>query len=89
MTLYKTLEQYPELRMEFDYSFMLIFDYARLNYNNALEMLNKLIDEDNIIFDKDLILYTHKQVVNGLLQQYKTGKYRIEPVVVNNPKQEK
>ncbi|MCK9368941.1 Fic family protein [Candidatus Dojkabacteria bacterium] len=57
-----------------------------LNYNKELEVLNKQIDAGNILFGNELILSIHKQVTEGLLQEYQIGKYRKEPVFVNNPK---
>lgn len=57
-----------------------------INYNKALESLNNALQKKDIDFNKDLILKIHKDITLGLLQKYQTGKYRIEPVVVNNPK---
>lgn len=56
-----------------------------LNYNQALENLNKKLSDKNFSFTLDLILDTQKQVVDGLLPQIDTGKLRNKPVVVNDP----
>ena len=56
-----------------------------LNYNEALEFLNKGIKEKNITLNNLLILKTHKLVTQNLLDSSKSGKYRYNIVVVNNP----
>lgn len=56
-----------------------------LNYNEALEFLNKGIKEKNITLNNRLILKTHKLVTQNLLDSSKSGKYRYNIVVVNNP----
>jgi len=57
-----------------------------LNYNKALEKLNRKIKKGKVRFDKRLILNIHKEVVESLLPESQTGKFRQEPVAVNNPK---
>lgn len=69
-----------------------------LNYNNALLYLNNALITRNIVntnpqnigsttsFNEKLILRIHKFVTDKLLPKYQTGKFRTEPVVVNNPK---
>lgn len=52
------------------------------NYNCALKLLEKAPD----VFDHQLVLKVHALVTDKLLRPYQTGKYRVEPVVVNNPK---
>ena len=47
-----------------------------LNYNEALEFLNKGIKEKNITLNNLLILKTHKLVTQNLLDSSKSGKYR-------------
>lgn len=57
-----------------------------LNYNSALEHLNLLVEKKNILISLDLILETHKKVVDGLLPKFEVGFIRKKPVVVNDPK---
>jgi len=56
-----------------------------VNYNEALEYLNKGIKDKNLTLDSKLILKTHKLVTQNLLDSSKCGKYRYNIVVVNNP----
>ncbi|OGI10611.1 MAG: hypothetical protein A3I68_06895 [Candidatus Melainabacteria bacterium RIFCSPLOWO2_02_FULL_35_15] len=57
-----------------------------LNYNKALEELNKFTKSSKNHLDIALILKIHKVVTNKLLTPYNNGKLRREPVFVNNPK---
>lgn len=57
-----------------------------INYNKALEELNKKLQKTPALFNLDLILSVHKQVVDKLVPSYQHGKLRGEPVFVNNPK---
>jgi Fic family protein len=57
-----------------------------INYNKALEELNKNLQKGSASLSLDLILSIQKQVVYKLVPQYQLGKLRVEPVFVNNPK---
>ena len=57
-----------------------------INYNKALEKLNKKMHQDDILLNLDLILSIHKQVLDKLTAEYQSGRLRLEPVFVNNPK---
>lgn len=57
-----------------------------LNYNKALTELNALIKNEKIIFDLSLILRIQKTITTDLIEKYRSGKLRQEPVFVNNPK---
>lgn len=57
-----------------------------INYNNALETLNDLLEKEDLEISLKLILDIHKQVVKGLLPSSDSGKLRQRPVVVNDPK---
>lgn len=57
-----------------------------INYNKALEDLNKNLQRGSESFNLDLILSIHKQVVFKLMPKYQSGKLREEPVFVNDPK---
>lgn len=57
-----------------------------LNYNAALQELNGLIRHDRIQFNRRLILKVHAQVMAGLIEAFRCGKLRREPVFVNDPK---
>ena len=56
-----------------------------INYNNALEFLNKGIKDRKIIFNNDLILKTHKLVTKNILFGNDCEKYRNTSVIINNP----
>jgi len=58
----------------------------QINYNKALEELNKNLKTYSVNFHLDLILSIHKKLVNKLVPKYQLGKLRVEPVFVNNPK---
>lgn len=57
-----------------------------LNYNKALVELNQLIKTDKVVFDTGLILKIQKTITAGLIEDYRWGQLRQEPVFVNNPK---
>lgn len=57
-----------------------------LNYNDALEYLNKKLQEGKVAPSLELILEIHKMVVNDLMERKEdVGALRKRPVVVNNP----
>ncbi len=56
-----------------------------LNYNNALEYLNSLLNQSGFKFDLNLILDIQKKVTADLIHEFRSGKIRQEPVFVNNP----
>ncbi|MEI7425894.1 MAG: Fic family protein [Candidatus Moraniibacteriota bacterium] len=57
-----------------------------LNYNIALIDLNGLIKNKELIFDLALILKIQGTITDGLIEEYRCGQLRQEPVFVNNPK---
>ena len=57
-----------------------------LNYNQALQDLNKKLKEGKVKLSLDLILKIQKQVTEGLLPKFESGKLRGKGVVVNNPR---
>jgi len=57
-----------------------------LNYNHALENLDKLIDGNVAHITVDLILKIHGEVTSNLLPQDEVGKLRKKHVVVNDPR---
>jgi Fic family protein len=57
-----------------------------LNYNIALIDLNGLIKNKELIFDLALILKIQGTITGGLIEEYRCGQLRQEPVFVNNPK---
>lgn len=67
-------------------------DYIResekevLNYNEALEYLDKKLQEGRTTLSIDLILEIHKLVMKDLLSQQDIGFLRKRPVVVNDPR---
>lgn len=67
-------------------------DYVRdselevLNYNQALESLNKLLAQDKFDLSIKSVLTIHKDVIIDLLPKIEIGKLRQKPVVVNDPR---
>lgn len=57
-----------------------------INYNQALETLNQLLQSNQLELSFKLILDIHKHVIDGLLPAFETGKLRQHPVVVNDPR---
>lgn len=57
-----------------------------LNYNQALETLNKLLTTNKVEVSFQLLLTIHKQVTTGLLKSFESGTLRQKPVVVNDPR---
>lgn len=60
-----------------------------LNYNQALESLNKLLETDDLEISLKLILDIHKQITDGLLPISDSGNLRQRSVVVNDPRTRK
>lgn len=60
-----------------------------LNYNEALLWLKDQLFSKKFEFNSKLILHTHHLVTKLLLPKFQSGKYRVEPVFVNDPKQRK
>ena len=56
-----------------------------LNYNLALQDLNKKLEKGKIKLSLDLILKIHKQVMERLIGKSDWGKLRQKPVMVNDP----
>jgi len=57
-----------------------------LNYNKALIELNDLIRDKKQVFGLPLILKIQKTITQGLIEKYRCGNLRQEPVFVNDPK---
>ncbi len=57
-----------------------------LNYNRALQNLNKKLEEGKVRLSENLILEIQKQVTAGLLPAFESGHLRQKPVVVNDPR---
>lgn len=60
-----------------------------LNYNQALQNLNEKLEKAQVKLSLDLILRIQKQVTKGLLPKFESGKLRVKPVVVNDPRTRK
>ncbi len=60
-----------------------------VNYNQALELLNERIKDDNLEISLKLILDIHKTITHDLLSSTYSGKLRKKPVIVNDPKTHK
>lgn len=59
-----------------------------LNYNKALEYLNTLVSKPKPITNA-FICTTQSIVIEGLMDKKNVGKYRVNPVVVNDPRKRK
>ena len=59
-----------------------------LNYNKALLYLNTLVSKPKPITSK-FICATQSMVVDGLIDKKNIGKFRADPVVVNDPRKRK
>lgn len=57
-----------------------------LNYNQALQDLNKELEERRVKLSLDLILKIQKQITDDLLPQYESGHLRQQPVQVKDPR---
>ena len=57
-----------------------------LNYNQALQDLNKRLSEGKVKLSLLLILKIQKQVITSLLPKFETGYLREKAVVVNDPR---
>lgn len=60
-----------------------------LNYNAALLWLKKQLSTQKFKFGSQFICEIHKKVMADLMIRSKTGRYRMEPVFVNDPRQKK
>ncbi|OGC46833.1 MAG: hypothetical protein A3H79_01570 [Candidatus Levybacteria bacterium RIFCSPLOWO2_02_FULL_36_8b] len=60
-----------------------------LNYNQALQDLNQKLKKGQMRLSLDLILRIQKQITEGLLPKFESGKLREKQVVVNDPKTRK
>lgn len=57
-----------------------------LNYNQALQELNIKLKKEELKLTLNLILKIQKQITEGLLPSFESGKLREKPVVVNDPR---
>lgn len=57
-----------------------------LNYNHALQELNKRMKSGKVVLSRDLICAVQHHVTEGLLPTFESGKLRAHPVVVNDPR---
>lgn len=57
-----------------------------LQYNDTLMSLNQLIEKNSFKLSQKSVIKTHSQLMSNLLPKIKLGRFRKEPVVVNDPK---
>jgi Fic family protein len=60
-----------------------------LNYNEMLKELNRKLEKGPLPVTLKLVLSIQKQVTHKLLPAYQTGKLRVDPVFVNDPRERK
>ncbi|MBI2327418.1 Fic family protein [Candidatus Curtissbacteria bacterium] len=85
----KILKSKPAHINKFDTDVLRDSEREVLNYNQALHDLNKKLEEGRVRLSLDLILKIQKQIIDGLLAKFESGKLRDKPVVVNNPRTRK
>lgn len=56
-----------------------------LNYNQALQDLDRVLRLGKTKIALPLVLDIHKKVIKGLLPSFETGRLRQKPVVINDP----
>lgn len=57
-----------------------------LNYNSALECLKNEIASGQISISEKLICTIQRKITEGLIEKHRCGKFRTEPVFVNDPR---
>lgn len=57
-----------------------------INYNQALLELNEKQKVEKVELSLELILWIQKEITNGLLPEFESGRLRKKPVVVNDPR---
>jgi len=57
-----------------------------INYNRALEDLNKILQKKSAPLNSKLILHIQRAITKGLIEKYRCGKLRTEAVFVNDPR---
>ena len=60
-----------------------------LNYNQALVFLDEGIRNGSLEFNLELMLKVQKTVTKNLIAPFKSGKFRKQPVFVNDPRTRK
>src|SRR5919106_240788 len=60
-----------------------------LNYNEILKEINQKLEKGPIPITRELILSIQKKVTHKLLPAYQSGKLRLDPVFVNDPRERK
>ncbi|MCX5748794.1 MAG: Fic family protein [Candidatus Saganbacteria bacterium] len=57
-----------------------------INYNRALEDLNKLLRKGPPLLSSKLVLDIQRSITKGLIEKHRCGRLRDEPVFVNDPR---
>jgi Fic family protein len=60
-----------------------------LNYNSALQYLDRLSKTENVLVSLPFICSVQKIITEGLIVEHRSGKIRNEPVFVNDPRTRK
>ena len=82
----KILKSKPAHINKFDTGVLRDSEKEVLNYNQALQNLNEKLEKAQVKLSLDLILRIQKQITEGLLPKFESGKLRERPVVVNDPR---
>lgn len=57
-----------------------------INYNKTLQEINDKLKKGRITFNLSLILEIQKKVTDKLIPRFQSGRFRTQPVFVNNPR---
>ncbi|MBI1909831.1 MAG: Fic family protein [Deltaproteobacteria bacterium] len=57
-----------------------------LNYNRILEEMNEKIKRGSIAIDIPFICCVQQEITTGLIEKFRCGKLRTEPIFVNDPR---
>ncbi len=60
-----------------------------LNYNEILKEINVKLEKRTVTVDSNLLLFIQKKVTDKLLPAFQSGKFRTDPVFVNDPRLQK
>src|SRR3989344_3105953 len=64
-------------------------DQEILNYNEILKEINLKLEKRMVTINSDLLLSIQKKITAKLLPEFQSGKFRTNPVFVNDPRLQK
>lgn len=60
-----------------------------LNYNEILKEINTKLEKRTVTVNTDLLLLIQKKITDNLIPTFQSGKFRIDPVFVSDPRLQK